>query len=136
MKKLFLAALMFAGLLNVPASAEDSVADKAVKARAGVLAGALEMLALDDSARYPDTLAEGINELVRQMKQVEYIIGKLDEDTVAEAESGLAKSANFDKLKADFRAAVLLIAEQQFYGSENLEDALDDLEDEIQDMED
>ncbi len=135
MKKLFLAIVILIGIVSMPASADDSVADKAVKARAGVLAAALEMMALDDSSRYPDALAEGICELVKQMKQVEYIIGKLDEDAVAESESGLAKSANFDKLKADFRAAVLLIEGQHYYGSDDLEDALDDLEDEIQDME-
>ncbi len=135
MKKLFLVVFVFVGMMFTPATAEDSVAVKVVKARANVLASALDMLALDGVASYPDALAGGINDLVRQMKRVEYIINRLDESAVAEAEAGLAKSANFDKLKADFRASVRLVVSRNYYGCEKLEDALDDFEDEIRDME-
>lgn len=130
--------LVFFALISAlfsPAVAGDTVAEKAVKARANVLASALEMLSLDDAASYPEVLAEGIKGLVKQMKQVENIIDDLEEDAVMEAESGLVKSANFSKLKEDFRAAVRLVAARRFYGCVNLEDALEDLEDEIRDME-
>ena len=135
MKKLFLALFVLIAVGFSPAMAEESVAVKAVKARANVLASALEMLTLEGGAAYPNVLADGIEGLVKQMKVVENIIDDLDENVVAEAESGLAKSANFDKLKADFRAAVALAAAKNYYGCEELEDALEDLDDEIQDME-
>lgn len=135
MKKILFALLVLLISLSPCSYAADSVAEKAVKARANVLASALEMLALDGSDRYPETLAGGIEELVRQMKQVEYIIDSLDENAVEEAEAELAQSANFNKLKSDFRSAVRLLAVHRFYNCENLESALEDLEDEICDME-
>lgn len=135
MKKLLLAALVFVSVCASPAMADDSVAVKAVKARANVLASALEMLALDGADAYPELLANGINELVNQMDQVEDIIDDLDETEVAEAEAELVKSANFEKLKADYRATMAAYAAKQYLGSENLQDAMEDLEEEIADME-
>lgn len=135
MKKLLLVVIAFVAVLSSPAMADESVAVQAVKARANVLASALEMLTLDGAESYPNLLADGIAGLVKQMKVVENIVDDLDENEVAEAESGLVKSANFDKLKADFRAAAGQIAARNYYGCEELEDALEDLEDEIQDME-
>lgn len=135
MKKLLLAALVFVSVCASPAMADDSVAVKAVKARANVLASALEMLALDGADAYPELLANGINELVRQMDQVEDIIDDLDETEVAEAEAELVKSANFEKLKADYRATMAAYAAKQYLGSESLQDAMEDLEEEIEDME-
>ena len=135
MKKLLFVVLSFVAAVFSPVMADESVAVQAVKARANVLASALEMLTLDGAATYPNLLADGIAGLVKQMKVVENIIDDLDENEVAEAESGLVKSANFDKLKADFRAAVVQIVARNYYDCEELEDALEDLEDEIQDME-
>lgn len=135
MKKIFLTMVALLTVSLSPAMADESTADLAVKARATVLASALEMLSLEGSEQYPVMLASGIDGLVKQMKVVENIIDDLEENEVAEAESGLAKSANFDKLKADFRAAVGLVAGRNYYGCEKLQDALEDLEDEIEDME-
>lgn len=135
MKKLFLAIIVFVAVCFNPAMAEESVAVKAVKARANVLASALEMLSLEGAATYPLLLANGIDGLAKQMKVVENIIDDLDESVVAAAEAGLLKSANFDKLKEDYRAVVRLVASKNYYGCEELEEALEDLDDEIQDME-
>lgn len=135
MKKIFLTLLALSVAAFSPAMADESTADLAVKARATVLASALEMLSLEGAEKYPEMLAQGIDGLVKQMKLVEDIIDDVDEAAVAEAEAGLAKSANFDKLKADFRAAAELVAGRNYYDCEALEDALEDLEDEIQDME-
>ena len=135
MKKNFLTMVALLTVAFSPAMADDSVAVLAVKARANVLASALEMLTLEGSDKYPVMLASGINDLVKQMKVVEDIIDDLEENEVAEAEAGLAKSANFDKLKSDFRAAANLVSAKNYYGCEELEDALEDLEDEVEDME-
>lgn len=135
MKKIFLAMIALLAVAFSPAVADDSVAVLAVKARANVLASALEMLSLDGADKYPEMLASGIDGLVKQMKVVEDIIDDLEETEVAEAEAGLAKSANFDKLKTDFRAAANLVSARNYYGCEELQDALEDLEDEIEDME-
>ena len=135
MKKIFLTMVALLTVAFSPAMADDSVAVLAVKARANVLASALEMLTLEGADKYPVMLASGINDLVKQMKVVEDIIDDLEDNEVAEAEAGLAKSANFDKLKTDFRAAVNLVSSKNYYGCEELEDALEDLEDEVEDME-
>ena len=135
MKKIFLAMIALLTVAFSPAVADDSVAVLAVKARANVLASALEMLSLDGADKYPVMLASGIDGLVKQMKVVEDIIDDLEETEVAEAEAGLAKSANFAKLKTDFRAAANLVSARNYYGCEELQDALEDLEDEIEDME-
>lgn len=135
MKKIFLTMVALLTVALSPAMADESTAELAVKARATVLASALEMLALDGAELYPEMLASGIDGLVKQMKVVEDIIDDLEENEVAEAEAGLAKSANFDKLKSDFRAAAGLVAGRNYYGCEELQEALEDLEDEIEDME-
>ena len=51
------------------------------------------------------------------------------------AEAELVKSANFEKLKADYRATMAAYAAKQYLGSESLQDAMEDLEEEIEDME-
>ena len=135
MKKIFLTMVALLTVAFSPAMADDFMAVLAVTARANVLASALEMLSMEGADKYPVMLASGINDLVKQMKVVEDIIDDLEENEVAEAEAGLAKSANFDKLKSDFRAAANLVSAKNYYGCEELEDALEDLEDEIEDME-
>lgn len=135
MSKIFLTLLALSVVALPAARADESTAVLAVKARATVLASALEMLSLEGAQQYPDTLARGIRDLVAQMKLVEDIIDDVDEAAVIDAEAGLAKSANFEKLKTDFRAAAGHVAGRNYYDCEALEDALDDLEDEIQDME-
>lgn len=122
-------------LCSTPMLAEETPEQLVVKARANVLACALEMLSMDGGQKYPELLANGIRMQVRQMKHVEDMLDDLDEDKVMEAENHLVCSANFSKLSTDFRRAMSSLATRAYYGSEELQDAMEDLEDEIDEME-
>lgn len=135
MKHFFLSLLIVLALHMAPATAEETPAQLAVKARASVLACTLEILSMEDAAKYPDVLAKGITLQAKQLSQVENIIDELDEDEVLAAENHLPASANFVGLVAEYRRVMGTLAAQLYYGCEALEDAMEDLEDAIQDME-
>ncbi len=135
MKHFFLSLLIVVALHFAPATAEETPAQLAVKARASVLACTLEILSMEDAAKYPDVLAKGMTLQAKQLSQVENIIDELDEDEVLAAENHLAASANFAKLAAEYRNVMGALAAQLYYGCEALEDAMEDMEDTIQDME-
>ncbi|MBQ2814027.1 MAG: hypothetical protein IJE66_03340 [Akkermansia sp.] len=135
MKKVLLLVLALFVLTLTPAMATETPAQLAVKARANVIACALEILSLENAEKYPEVLAKGINKQVTQLEQVEDIIDDLDEDAVLEAENRLANSANFARLAADYRQVMRALESKAYYDCETLKDALEDLEDVIEDME-
>lgn len=135
MKKTFFFVLVLFVMSLVPAMAAETPEQLAVKARANVIACALEILSLENAEKYPEVLAKGINKQVTQLEQVEDIIDDLDEDAVLEAENRLANSANFARLAADYRQVMRALESKAYYSCEALKDALEDLEDVIDDME-
>lgn len=137
MKKIHILCLSLLFALALPLQASESTpASEAVSARAKVLSSALKMLSTENASTYPEILAQGIQVLAKQMDQIEDVIDDIDDEEIAAAEAKLPQTANFASLASQFRNQKASLSASNYYNCPALIDAIDDLMDEIEDMED
>lgn len=132
-KNYALAALAVPALVCSVAVAEedaDLTAEQAVVlAKIQAVTGVMEILTIDEIADAPEVAAAGIDEITKQVKELNAAAAKLDQAALAAAEEEVSEDEDVAKLPELFGKVIEATAEKDFYGCEHLKKAIGDFAD-------
>lgn len=129
-KHFALAAVAVPAMVCSAAVAEEPTAEQSVvSVKIQAIAGVIEILTTEDGDKAPEVLATGIDEITKQLKELNKVAKGLDQDALAAAEEEVSKDDDIAQLPEVFGKVVSVIAKKDFYGCDHLRQAISDFAD-------